>query len=183
MSEFRFHSVSWERIDGIWPSFAYTLILTTSGLGLLHVNFHKLITRVMASDIRILFPLNILRTNWWNLTKFCICIDMTRSRLGLLHVNFHKFLTLWPLIDVRILFPLRIDGIGPSFAYALIWTTSGLGLLHINFHRVMALDWCLNFLSAQYLGNKLMEFDKILHMHWYFQDLGWNYYASIFTNL
>ena len=29
----------------------------------------------------------------------------------------------------------------------------------------MALDLGQNFVSAQYLENKLMEFDNILHMH------------------
>ena len=28
--------------------------------------------------ILISFPLNTLRTNWWNLTKFCICIDIDK---------------------------------------------------------------------------------------------------------
>ena len=41
----------------------------------------------------------------------------------------------------------------------------------------MALDWCQNFVSAQLLENKykLMEFDQILHMHWDWQDLGWDF--------
>ena len=30
---------------------------------------------------------------------------------------------------------------------------------------VMALDLCQNFVSAQYLNNKLMGFDQILHIH------------------
>ena len=103
-----FHSISWERFDGIWPNFAHALILT-------------------------------------------------RSRLGLLGVKFRKFVTeLWPLIDVRISF----------------W-----------WQNLVAPYWCQNFVSARYLENKLMEFDQILHMHWYWQDLGWDCYTSIFTNL
>ena len=39
------------------------------------------------------------------------------------------------------------------------------------------------FISAQYLENELIEFDQILHMHLYRQDLGWDCYASIFVNL
>ena len=32
-------------------------------------------------------------------------------------------------------------------------------------NRVMALDRCQNFVYAQYLVNKLMDFDQILYMH------------------
>ena len=31
----------------------------------------------------------------------------------------------------------------------------------------MALDLLKNFVSAQYLENKLMDFDRIFHMHLY----------------
>ena len=94
-------------------------------LGLLHINFRKFLTEFWSLiNVRISFPLNILRTNEWNLAKFCN-------------------------------------------AYALILKTSRLGLLHVNFHkvynRVMALDRYLNFVSAQYIGNKLMEFDQNFH--------------------
>ena len=30
----------------------------------------------------------------------------------------------------------------------------------------MALDWCQNFISAQYIENKLIEFDQILYVHY-----------------
>ena len=33
------------------------------------------------------------------------------------------------------------------------------------YNRVMALDYRQNFVSAQCIENKLMELDKILHMH------------------
>ena len=29
----------------------------------------------------------------------------------------------------------------------------------------------------------MTEFDQILHMHWYWQDLDWDYYKSIFADL
>ena len=62
-----------------------------------------------------------------------------------------------------------------------------MGLLLVNFRkfsvRVTALDYRQNFVSAQYLENKLMELDKILHMHCPCPDLRWDCYASIFTNL
>ena len=53
------------------------------------------------------------------------------------------------------------------------------------FNRVMALDQCQNFVCAQYLVNEFVDFDQILHMHWYWEDeimngFWWNYvYALI----
>ena len=38
------------------------------------------------------------------------------------------------------------------------------------FNRVMALDQRQNFVYAQYLVNWFVDFDQILHMHWYWQD-------------
>ena len=74
----RFRSISWEQIDGIWPNFVHVLILTISRLGLLCVNFRKFIIELWPLiDFRISFPLNILRTNWWNVTKFCLYIGNT----------------------------------------------------------------------------------------------------------
>ena len=132
LSEFCFRSISWEWIYGIWPNFAYALILTRSRLGLLCIHFCKFITELWPLiDVRISFPLNILRTSWWNLTKFCIYIDIINIYISIVTHQFSK----------------------------------------IN-NSVMVLDWCQNFVSAQYLDNKLMEFDQILHMHWYWQDLG-----------
>ena len=40
-----------------------------------------------------------------------------------------------------------------------------------------------NFVSAQYLENKMIEFHQILYMHWYWQNLGWDCYLSIFAHL
>ena len=124
---FRFHSISWEQMYQIWPSFAYPLKLTRSRFGLLRVNFPKFITELWPLvDVGISFPLNILRTNWWNVTRFCICIETT-SRLGLLRINFRELITeLWPLNDVlefRFCWISweQIDGIWPNFAYDKIW--------------------------------------------------------------
>ena len=65
------------RWNGFWPNFVYALILTTSNLGLLIIHFHQLVTELQPlNDVRISFPLNILRTNKWVLTKFCICINV-----------------------------------------------------------------------------------------------------------
>ena len=43
----------------------------------------------------------------------------------------------------------------------------------------MALDWCQNFVSIQYLENKLMDFDEILCMQYYKPDLGENVSYSV----
>ena len=71
--KFRFRSLSWGQIDRILPNFIYAFILTRSTLGLLHIIFRKLVTSVMALDLRQKkFPFNNLRTNGQNFTKFYI---------------------------------------------------------------------------------------------------------------
>ena len=109
ISEFRFRSISLEWIHGIWPNVAYALILTTSRMGLLRVNFRKFIRELWPFiDVRISFPLNIMRASWRKLAKFCIWI-LGRSKMGSLQVHFWKFAAeFWPLIDVRISFRLNI---------------------------------------------------------------------------
>ena len=55
-----------------------------------------------------------------------------------------------------------------NFPYALMLIRSGLGLLCANFSKYTRQLWSLvivNFIFAQYLGIKVMEFDQILHMH------------------
>ena len=59
-----------------------------------------------------------------------------------------------------------------------ILARSRLGLLHIDFckfiTRVMVLDvlsLTSEFRFAQYLENKLMDFDEISHMYLYWQDI------------
>ena len=47
----------------------------------------------------------------------------------------------------------------------------------------MALDLSQNFVSAQYLENKLTEFHHILYMQSYWQDLACDYYTSFFAHL
>ena len=65
--------------------------------------------RVMTLDGRkIMFFLNIFRTNGRILIKFCICIDIIKIHVVSNARYFGQFLTeLWPLIDVRILFMLN----------------------------------------------------------------------------
>ena len=175
MTEFRFRSISWERIDVTWPNFAYALILIRSRLGLLRVNFRKIITELWPLiDVRISFPLKYLENESMG-PIFAYVLILTSSRLGLLGINFQKFIKeLWPLIDVRIRFHSiaweQSDEVWPYFAHALIMTRSRLGLLRVYFHKFIKelrpLIEVRILFSAQYLENKLMKFDKILHMHW-----------------
>ena len=46
----------------------------------------------------------------------------------------------------------------------------------------MALDWCRNFVYAQYLVDQLMHFDNILLMHWYWQNVGKDSYNLFFVS-
>ena len=84
----------------------------------------------------------------------------------------YTFLSLFVILSFRLSFPSiyweRIDGIRPNFVYALTLTRSKLGSLCVIFCKYTTQLWPLvivNFVSAQYLRNKLMEFDKILHIH------------------
>ena len=47
----------------------------------------------------------------------------------------------------------------------------------------MALDLLQNFVSSQYLENKVTQFHQILHMHSYWQDLAWDSCMSFFAHL
>ena len=42
----RFRSISWERIDGIWPNLTYALMLTRSRMRCWSVNFHQIVTEL-----------------------------------------------------------------------------------------------------------------------------------------
>ena len=65
-----------EQLDRILPNFVYALILTRSRMVLLPVIFCEFVTELgPLIGVRILFPLNILRTNLLNFAKFCIGID------------------------------------------------------------------------------------------------------------
>ena len=79
------------------------------------------------------------------------------------------------------------DIFSPNFLYAFILTKSSFGLLHIFFLHIFtwvtALDLRQNFISVQYLENKLTEFHQILYMHLYWQDLRWDCYTSFFAHL
>ena len=118
--------------------------------------------------------------------------------LGWLYIIFCAFvIELRPMAEVSMLFRISIllnifkkkwtefD----HFVYTLIFTRSRLGLIHVIFLqfvtelRAITLKWCQNFVSAQYPGNKWIEFHQSLYMYWCWQDLGWNCYMSFFLQI
>ena len=118
----------------------YAFILTRSSLGLLHAMFRSFVPELWPLIYaKISFPLNILRTNWQNFTKFYICIHIDKIYIVIVTQHF----------------------------------------LHIC-TRVMALNLPLNFVSIQYLENKLSWVHQILYMHSYWQDLRWDCYKQFF---
>ena len=63
-------------MDRISPNFLYAFILTRSSFELPPVIFCSFVTELWPLiGVRILFLLNIFRTNGQNLAKPCICID------------------------------------------------------------------------------------------------------------
>ena len=123
--KFCFISISWEQIDRISTNFIYAFILTRSSLRLLHVIFRSFVPELWPLIYaKISFPLNILRTNGQNFTKFYICIHNDKIYIGIVTRHISHICT-----------------------------------------RVMALDLRKNFVSTQYLENKLTKFHQILYMH------------------
>ena len=127
------------------------LMLMRSSMGLLRVTFRKFIWELWPLiDIRISFPLNILRTNWSNLTKFCTCIDIDKIKDKIVTRQFSQIYNRVIALDwcqnfVSAQYPSweQIDRIWPNFAYALILTWSRLGLLRINFREFIKELWPL----------------------------------------
>ena len=97
LSEFCFHSISCEQIDGIWTNFAYALTSTRSRLGLLHVNFCKF-TTVMTLGYCQKFVSAQYLCEWINgiWSNFAYAFTLTRFKFRCLHVNCHKFSTIGP---------------------------------------------------------------------------------------
>ena len=99
MSEFCFHLISWEQIDGFWWNFVYEVLWQAHEIFL---NFSTELWPLIGVKI------SIFRNNEWILITFCVCIDIW-SMLWLIHIIFPNFSTeLWPLIDFRIMFMLNI---------------------------------------------------------------------------
>ena len=67
LSEFCFHLISWEQIDGFWWYFLYAV------LWLAHEIFLNFSTELWPLiDVKI----SIFRNNEWIMIKFCLCIDI-----------------------------------------------------------------------------------------------------------
>ena len=100
-------------------------------------------------DIKSSFPLNILRMNGQNVTKFCIHINIDNILVGIVKHNFCTFASeVLHLIDVRISFPLnilRIDGqnLTKFFMHVII------GEIYVGIVKLHFL--CQNFVSALYI--------------------------------
>ena len=91
MSEFGFYSISLEQIDKMRPNFVYPLSLTRStlvSLANLHSNIFVGLRPLI--DVRILFLLNVLRTNLQNETKFCIHITIDNIYVGIVNRCFSQ---------------------------------------------------------------------------------------------
>ena len=193
----------WTIFDQIWfwPNFAYALLLMTSSLGLFRVHFPNLLQSYgtwMTSECRFRSISWVWKNEFWlsfahalllttsahalllttSSLGLLLTLTLTRSRLVLLHINFCNCLTeLLPLIDVKISLPLNILRNSwqnlTKFCICIDIENMYVGIVTHQFsqinNRVMALDWCWNFDSAQ-----LIEFDQILHMHWYWQDICWD---------
>ena len=71
MSEFYFHLISWEQIDGFEWNFVYAVLWLTLEI------FPNLPTELWPLiDVKISICLNIFRNNEWILIKFCLYIDI-----------------------------------------------------------------------------------------------------------
>ena len=92
MSEFCFHLISWEQIDGFWWNFVYESFLNCS------TELWLLI------DVKI----SIFRNNDWILDKKKFMYWYIWSLLWLIHIFPNLPTELWPLIDSRIMFMLNI---------------------------------------------------------------------------
>ena len=67
MSEFCFHLISWEQIDGFWWNFVNAVLWPAHEIFL---NFSTELWPLI--DVKI----SVFRNNEWILIKFCLCIDI-----------------------------------------------------------------------------------------------------------
>ena len=150
MSEFCFHLISWEKIDGFWWNSVYAVLWLAHEIFL---NFSIELWPLIGVKI------SIFRNNEWILLKFCLCIDIC-SMLWLIHIIFPNFSTeLLPLIDFRIMFMLNILWnnwwiwsnlvVIFDFFYAKTWATTKISTL-AGYHVVpitLLLSGCMIMLT------------------------------------
>ena len=76
-------------MDRISPNFIYAFILMKSTSGLLHIIFRTFVSELWSLIYsKILFPLNILRTNGQILTKLYITIYTDKIYVGIVSCHF-----------------------------------------------------------------------------------------------
>ena len=100
--KFHFYSISWEAMDRISPNFTYAFILTRSALGLLQIIFCTFVAAFWPLIYsKILFPLNILRTNKQILTKLYITIYTDKIYVRIVSCHFSHICTSVLAPDLR----------------------------------------------------------------------------------
>ena len=124
--------------------------------------------------------------------NFIYAFIVARSSLWLLHIIFaHLYQSYGPWFTPKFHFRSisweQMDKISPNFYICNHIDKIYVGIVTHHFShictRVMTLDLRQNLVSVQYLENKWTEFHQILHMHSYWQDLGWDCYTSFFAHL
>ena len=138
--------------------------------------FRLIFNRVMALDLcKNVFFLNIFRTNGWMLINYCVYIFAlvyTRSMLYLMHVIFGQRLTeLWPLIDQILHMHWYWQDVDLD-----AWT---IFFVHFSTELRPLIGVEISFMY-KYRVDQLMDFDKILQMHWYWQNVGKDNYKLFF---
>ena len=89
-------------MDRISPNFIYAFILTRSTLGLLHIIFCTFVPELWPLIYsKILFPLNILRTNGHILTKLYITIYTDKIYVWIVSCHFSQIYTSVMVSDLR----------------------------------------------------------------------------------
>ena len=70
-------AISFENIDELDSYFIHMYIIIKHSSSLIKDKIHRLLSELwLLTLVRILFPLNILRMNEWNSTRFCIHFDI-----------------------------------------------------------------------------------------------------------
>ena len=123
-----------------------------------YTSYLHICTRVMALDLLQNFvSVQYLENKWTDFSKLYISIYTDKIYVGIVSCHFSQFVReLWPFIDVRLMLPLNI------------LRHSGL-LLHARYCSGAIVRFSdnsslrQNFVSTQYLENKLTEFHQILY--------------------
>ena len=167
---FRFRSISWEHFDIISLNFIHVcaFVLTSSSLGLLHVIFHTFVPELWPLIYaKISFPLNILRTNGQNFTKFyiiCIHIDKILRVMAILVSLFSSASSIVIVNgDWRYLCLFGADPIGVGVGVG-VGVGAGVGV-HFSFP-------CIIFWTKRWILTKLAwkhcweEWDDLIRFWW-----------------